>query len=385
LLSDVGTSQLRKSWIAFAATTALIAFGCTRHSGEENVRMGGQDPGGGSAFSSSVDEVNAALDHAIKIASEEDLRDNLVMQFWNDKGRTSSFAEIKHPLHLFPKMVDVINFSSPQLIAMSKNKLIRLPKGDCPHPASEQDADASVTSHSLDATICFSIGNLRRIAPPLLLREILSLVIHEATHMGGADEAEAQLWQREFYAYFGDRLGDLSSDDITVPTLKMISEAKGLMEKAHARFAVDPNDKRIFGIIGEVGDKMKDLPRHEDTFALKLKLNPSHPELIENYQAAIYVMTAQIDMQFTKYLILFGGSAPSNPPPPDAQKVDLAQKIALVDRDVAQVFSTFLAFSGAATNPKSSCLIPKAGSGESSIPGLDILSAVTNLSSPCVP
>lgn len=44
-----------------------------------------------------------------------------------------------------------------------------------------------------------------RLPPSSLLREILSLVLHEAIHMGGGLEPEAIAWQELFSKYFGAR------------------------------------------------------------------------------------------------------------------------------------------------------------------------------------
>src|SRR6185312_9633793 len=98
--------------------------------------------------------------------------------------------------------------------ALKENKLTRLSSGDCLNTATERHKEASVSAFDLNAVICFSIGDLTRIPPSGLLREVLSLALHEATHMGGADENEAIAWQEEFSAYFGSRFGDLSGRSV---------------------------------------------------------------------------------------------------------------------------------------------------------------------------
>lgn len=60
-----------------------------------------------------------------------------------------------------------------------------------------KDADASVSSYSLDATICFSLYKLRRIPPQALEQQVFALWMHELTHaMGKESETLAEAVER---------------------------------------------------------------------------------------------------------------------------------------------------------------------------------------------
>lgn len=265
--------------------------GCSHKLSNNNLQAnsiqmdGGQDSGGGSAFKSAAEQVNGALDEALKLAGEPDPNKNIFVQFWLDKGKTSKHIFIQKPLHVFPNFdsSSSIRFMSPEFKAVSKNKLVRLTSGDCLNTATEVNKDASVSAHNLHAELCFSIGNLARIPPSSLLREVLSLVLHEATHMSGADEREAIAWQREFSNYFGARFGDLSDSKIIESTLEKLSDAKASLGKAQDLARKNPKNPLIYEAMGRVAFILGSLPDISDPLALELKLAPPSTGEIDNY------------------------------------------------------------------------------------------------------
>lgn len=235
----------------------FVVISCARSNNENpDTVEGTQHTGGGEVGASTPEEVNAALDLALRLASEPDMQYNVIAQFWNSWGRVSTKDYIKQPARIFPKVgrtnsekaIDLeknaADFESPYLEALQQNKITRLDSGDC-ITTPKKHADASVSSFTVNADLCFSVGNLTRIPPSTLLREILNLVLHEAAHMGGADEAEAVGWQEEFSAYFGSRFGDLNSDSVSVDTPKQLNSAKELLTRAQLMAAKNVSDPRI--------------------------------------------------------------------------------------------------------------------------------------------
>jgi hypothetical protein len=186
--------------------------------------------------------------------------------------------------------------------ALRENKIVRLPKGDCPHPTEETTADASVSEHTYKATICFSVGNLTQKSPSSILQEVLGLLLHEVTHMGGAEESEARIWQDEFLDYFTRRFGNVLADTITRQTLTTITQAYALMFRAQGFAQSDINDRHILPDVTAAVERISDLPDAGDELALELKINPPHPELIENYVRAVQVVAKrkQIGLEKTR-------------------------------------------------------------------------------------
>ena len=66
--------------------TILVALSCLHCSGQHET--GGQDTGGGSVFYSDSVTVNAALDRALKLATEPDPSKNIFVQFWKARGQS---------------------------------------------------------------------------------------------------------------------------------------------------------------------------------------------------------------------------------------------------------------------------------------------------------
>lgn len=281
-----------------------LVLGC----GHRNPPQGTQHTGGGSVAQSTTTQVQAAIDKAILLLTVEDKANNILVQFWKETqgpSPTSTFAG--NPSHLFPSMqrnrvYSVTEYShafqSPALDAFRKNTILRLESGSCRSPQPGMHPDASVSAHNLSAEICFNIVSLRRIPPSTLLREVLSLAIHEAVHMGGGDEGEARLWQNSFSTYFGNRFGDVTSDNVTVPTLKSIGEARLLVRRALALAGRNIRDQKIFGEVGKMHRELSNLPYLRDSLAIDLKVSPARPEVIGIYQNSVLALVSKIEMKF---------------------------------------------------------------------------------------
>ena len=325
--------------------------------------------GGGFVAKSTPEQVNAVLDLALQLASASTkmANENIFVNFWNKKGRDSQFDFIKTPIHVFPRIGSVIDYTSPPIEALKRNKIVRLPSGDCPHPPSEDTADASVSKFDLDATICFSIGNLTRLPQSVLLQEILSLTLHEVSHMGGAEEPEARIWQSEFKAYFGARFGDLETDSISIKLLETIADTKGLIERANTWAASNSKDSRIVGDLSEIAQSLHDIPNVDDPLALTLKIKPSHPELIPDYEAAVNDLIAN-----SKYHLVNEG-APldrghiEQKPAEKSEDLNLPQLIVYYSRGIDRILTAYLAFSGINSNPNFSCALNYLGSPDPSV------------------
>jgi hypothetical protein len=181
-------------WLSLLLISLMIT-GCSqenRSGSSDNpfAAKGAQSSGGGATIKSSVDQVNAALDRAIKLATEPDPRKNIIVQFWTDSGRNNQRPYIKNPTSVFPEMAASIEagksyrplpapgfptvgqqpedlmvlFKGPFLEALKRNKITRLDSGDCLLVGTEHK-DASVSKFEVDADLCFSIGNLQYLPP----------------------------------------------------------------------------------------------------------------------------------------------------------------------------------------------------------------------------
>ncbi len=360
--------------VIFAGLLVSAIFGCSKNQVKSE---GAESTGGGSASYSTISEVEKALDLAIKMANEPNQQLNVYAQFFMDKGRSSSSAFIQKPDHLFPSLgnldvniglgdiEDATKFRSPFLEALTKNKLERRLKGDCLTAVDGEHKDASVSSLTLNADICIGVGNLTRIPPSSLLREILSLLLHEAVHMAGAGESEAKVWQKEFSEYFGLRFGDAISDTITGETLKAFGAARKLLKRATDMAAINSTDPKIYGVMGRAAQIMIELPDFLDPVALQLKMKSSRPELYNNYAGSVlaFITEAQVKFQFpplspshsllatTDSVVALTGSADATLP---TQIQVIVGKLNVL---FEQVNENFLAFTGA-EGAESICVAP---------------------------
>lgn len=359
-----------------AVTLAFVIDGCaksnssvSKNSKDSVSADGGQDSGGGSVAYSTYDQVNSTLDTAINLAGERDASKNIVVQFWRSKGQNSESSSISVPKNIFPfnySPVQIIEndpkmFESPALHALLLNRITRLRAGDCLNSKDQAHKDASVSQLSLKGEICFSIGNLMRIPPSALLREVLSLVIHEAAHLGGADEAVAVEWQNEFSSYFGARFGDISRDTVTDKSLETLAEAQILLARAQDMAKSNPGNPKIFEVVGRFRSEVESLPDFQDPLALQLKVNPPHPTLIDNYSKAVFVLLQNIEDQFENPPEILRANGVIHVPidinyaTPDK----IPGILSSFDADLARINENFLAFSKFDTTAQSKCVAPK--------------------------
>lgn len=288
----------------------LTSFLLSCSSEKRNHSQGTQDTGGGSAVYSTPEQVRAALDRAIDLVTRSNPNENVIAQFWIERGRKNNKSYIQNPIRLFPDLgttqgdIDlraagmIDKFKSPVLQALKKNKIIHKEAGDCLRSSVGKHTDASVSAFNINADICFSIGNLTRIPPSALLKEVLSLALHEAIHLGGGSEEEAVEWQAQFSSYFGSRLGDVTADSTTALTFKSLSNAKLLIGRAKKLAEADVNSSHVHRMVGQVAQILADLPDVNDPLALEIKLNPKQPKLIGNYSNAVLALAERIVVQF---------------------------------------------------------------------------------------
>ncbi|MGE4130414.1 MAG: hypothetical protein AB7F86_02185 [Bdellovibrionales bacterium] len=271
---------------------------------------GTQHGGGGGASQSTPELVNQAIDKAISMALEPDWGKNIFVQFIQDgtypaenSGDDDRIEVILSPKFIFPKKGDGQAqmegaYESPMLKAFGKNKITRLPIGDCPRPPDEETADASVSGLTLNADICFSVGNLTKLPPSILLREVLALVFHEAAHMGGAKEPDAKKYQRVFTQYFAARFGDITVDDFNYKAEIAIGFANIRIKRALELAKQKPDSPAVFAAMGAILGAINSVPYMDDALQIEFKARPKHPELVENFWHRINLVSQQISASF---------------------------------------------------------------------------------------
>ena len=289
----------------------LCVSACSRTNKSSNLGTlsGTQDIGGGSVKYSTPVQVNEALDKAIDLVTNQDPEENIVVQFWLKKGKHSWSDFIKSPAHLFPKLASLqlseVNlkdhldlFESPALQAFKHNVIIRKESGNCLTPMDGRHTDASVSGLHINADICFSIENLTRIPPSSLLKEILSLVVHEAAHLGGANEEEASIWQDRFSEYFSDRFGDLTSGAVYSDTFKKLASVEDYLERANRIPKTEGNLIKVYGLVGKMIQALESLPFLEDELALEMHFPKAKKFDIQKYTGRVRYVIGVMKIQF---------------------------------------------------------------------------------------
>lgn len=288
--------------ILIALSAVFFVGGCDKPHVTES--KGVQITGGGFVQLSTPDQVQVALDQAIDLVNASEGRKNIMVQFWEDWGKPNKKSAIHNPKHLFPNLAlaqkggHAAAFKSPGLEALKHNRTVRKESGDC--ISGRIHNDASVSELSPNAEICFSIGNLTRIPPSGLLREVLGLVIHEAVHMGGAEESEATEWQTQFTDYFGARFGDTNIDTVSAQTLGLLGKARILISDSNTRAGIDKADPQININIGKLQVNLANLPHLFDPLALELETKPTSPQLMNNYSNSVLALIQNIQDRFGK-------------------------------------------------------------------------------------
>lgn len=285
---------------------------------------GGVDSGGGTTNTSTAMEVEEAIRIAFELATVTDWSRNVFVRFWLDEARLpGKFPDSGHTL--FPKLKlpeaypsgqkaieagkkrdaylknlvekESASFESAVLIAIGSRPPKLLETGDC---LSGEHADASVSSFDTSATICMSIGNLRKVAPTVLLQEVLSLLLHEATHMGGAKEEEADIWQSRFSEYFNRRFNRHNGRGFTDLTANSLTEIQLLAENAYELQKLHPGDPKIDRWMGQLEQHLISLPFRFDPLALILASHPFpiHKGQVNNYVNAVIALTQKMNRVF---------------------------------------------------------------------------------------
>lgn len=275
-------------------TLLLIMFTFTFVSCARTQKDGGQDGGGGNVLGSTAADVHRAVDVAISILTNPDVERNLTVKFWDEYGNPGdNVAEYSyHPnLYIFPDLyrnpdgdyqqVRERAHRSPALQALAQNEKIYV-AGDCPEPA-QKHADASVSSFDTHGTICISEGHLMRLDPRNLLANVVALMLHEAVHLGGGDEREAEHLQQRMADFFAEFYGDLDTKGVVERSKAGILRLT-LVTKHNSAFLNDTPKTLIE--IGELYQINKDLPYIEDPIALQVALKVTDTQKINDYMAA---------------------------------------------------------------------------------------------------
>lgn len=137
-----------------------------------------------------------------------------------------------------------------------------------------------------------------RLPPSSLLREILSLLLHESIHMGGGQEPEAVEWQTLFSKYFGARFGDLSAESFSAETLKAMGVARVFLARATELARANSRDPRLFAQMGKFAQSLDSLPELRDPLAFELKLKPRSLERIAEYTKAVLSLIQEVQLKF---------------------------------------------------------------------------------------
>lgn len=350
----------------FFATTAIVTTAllvcCTK---ETDKSKGTQHGGGGSFQKSSAEHVQGALDKAIRLAMGNDPQKNIFAQFvlaWGIKNQdlvTSRLFPALAGLDLnsdFRLPENAAKLKSPALEALAKNKFDRKEVGDCLTTLKGEHKDASVSALSTDADVCFSIGNLTRVPPSSLYQQVFALLIHEASHMSGAEESEALKWQTEFASYFSTRFGDLSVNNVHTDTVKQIGRIREVYLKYHTLALSNPRHSDFNGI--QLDDEqikgLANLPNLLDPLALDLKLNPVSPELYSNYANSVLALIQNIRFMF-KLRIAAPGAIPSRRVSAD----NMAETLATFLKQLDQVETNFHAYVQGGHRANSVCVLPE--------------------------
>ncbi len=263
---------------------------------------GGQHGGGGDYEKSTAAEVHAALDLALELASATDYRKNIFAKFYISM-HVSNIDEIKSPQGI-PEHVlfdevrrelkDKTSFKEifpfeiglPLTAFGDPSRVTRLETGRCqapnnPHPS------ASVSEMTLQASICFSIAELRAIPKSALLRQILGLIIHEAAHMRGKNEPDARLHQKDFLKFFERVEAEVGNIDVKTRAHKVSTMTN--VHLANMRLAVENHNPILFAVY------LKDLRRlfttglsfSLDPIRMQLAAKPVRPDLFDDFARAL--------------------------------------------------------------------------------------------------
>ncbi len=299
----------------------LVVTACSRKNDGGGVVDGG---GGGEVGQSSTRQVKQAFVEARALVEARDYRKNLFAQFVIaasgrlnfDNGGVPEWPKPFGDQRLFkaqarpnPLGLDPLHFLSSDdnyfpviwegsaVMALLSNPTTYLENGNCP-AANNSHADASVSENSLRGRLCFSIGNLRRLPPEHLLQHVLSLMAHEAVHLGGGEEDEANLVQRrfnEFFTLYFTKLKLTKQTDITRQqfwsiqlTVRELQDFIDGERQEAAKKTERPTKYRrgMETLAGQLIDKIRNLPYFADPIRLGYSVKPLNPQYYDNYANA---------------------------------------------------------------------------------------------------
>lgn len=213
---------MKKLILALLVATQFVTAACSKDQVAPSIAAkadGTADAGGGTIEKSTEAEVRAAVDEALKIATDKDYQSRLYIARSKytyklnsaERDRIYTIQSILiNPPHA--ALVPFLGIEGPDLNRMENlmskyskenlseyidpNNIYFLESGSCP-AHDKKDADASVSKFDLNAKICFSLENLKKIPKESLLKHLTGLWIHEITHMFGFDEKSAVLIQNK--------------------------------------------------------------------------------------------------------------------------------------------------------------------------------------------
>ncbi len=380
---------------------ATILPNCsTKHTSAD----GGQHGGGGNVRAATTEEVKEAIAIAMKLATIEDARANYLKRFmieWDDVGQLDTkiiFPKLIRPQSAAPDSVEnrrrqferrefrarsstmmnqrkklynhPENFASEVLSALAAKTPVFMMDGPCPSPDGKH-ADASVSSLSKNADLCFSVSRLKRLPITGLFEEIAGLLVHEIAHLAGAQERDAVLWQEEL-KFFLKSYRAVRSSVAYADVINAMGDVS-LRINFIQRNAINLNEERRVIEMDRIISKLRGIPYFMDPMILELSLRPKNPHLVNNFTNAVLAMIEKIDRTYRLNHFQGGMWASENvgesqfrhreymadnPSPPPKFSEDQWQTI-LADLKKMYVImdDNFLAYMGR-ENKSSTCVLP---------------------------
>lgn len=245
-------------------------------SGKE--QQGGYDWGGGGTIKSPPALVKRTIELAQAFAGEQSINKSVYRQFLTWNVTASADSQRFNTAVLFPNSGNGLGLDeqlltdSPALKAISKKKIKLIESGDCPRPAAERIADASVSKHNLDGEVCFSVGNLTGVAPSDLSRQVMGLMLHEAVHLAGGDEELATKFQESFNVYFGIRFGEMLGEAYMASVAPQLHEVLLDLAQNNDQIRQQMPIPHIYAVYGRLYGSLTKLNGVSDLSGIRLRL-----------------------------------------------------------------------------------------------------------------
>lgn len=266
--------------------------------------VGGYDWGGGEHLLSSPELVHRTIEIVQSMAGEPSYEKNIYKDFYKNFARQLEVARGFDFQYLFPQILTATGWDwdyitkSPSLEAISHKTFILLENGDCPKASDETTADASISKHDLDGDVCFSIGNLTKIAPSDLTRQVMGLMLHEAVHLGGGDEAQAKIYQASFDVYFGGRFGEMLGEAYLEDVDTKLYDAFQELHVASNFISERRPTQNVYSRVGLAYGKLFGIPGATDPIALRLRLFLKNPQSAENFVKGLKLLMQDLEGNF---------------------------------------------------------------------------------------